>query len=67
MTEQEEQEYLLAQNDYPIAGVSVDVDTGKAKNKQEQGLLDSQNERGEYEGLSPLAMVLLQAGASMMR
>ena len=31
------------------------------------GLLDSQNEPEEYEGLSPLAMGLLQAGASMMR
>jgi len=32
-----------------------------------EGLLKSEEENEEYEGLSPLAMGLLQAGASMMR
>jgi hypothetical protein len=50
-----------------IAGTRVNPETGKALNPEQQGLLDSQNASDEYEGMSPLAMGLLQAGASMMR
>ena len=50
-----------------ISGTRVNPETGEALNPEQQGLLDSQNESEEYEGLSPLAMGLLQAGASMMR
>jgi hypothetical protein len=50
-----------------ISGTPVNPETGKALNPEQQGLLDSQNESEEYEGMSPLAMGLLQAGASMMR
>jgi len=50
-----------------ISGTRVNPETGEALNPAQQGLLDSQNESEEYEGLSPLAMGLLQAGASMMR
>jgi len=50
-----------------ISGTRVNPETGKALNPEQQGLLDSQNESEEYEGMSPLAMGLLQAGASMMR
>ena len=35
--------------------------------KESSSLLDSQDSTDEYEGMSPLAMGLLQAGASMMR
>jgi len=50
-----------------ISGTRVNPETGEALNPEQQGLLDSQNESEEYEGMSPLAMGLLQAGASMMR
>ncbi|MBT4050083.1 MAG: hypothetical protein HOE64_17180 [Nitrospina sp.] len=66
MTKQVERD-LVAQIDYPLAGISVDPSTGKARDPKKQGLLDAQNEPEEYEGLSPIAMGLLQAGASMMR
>tara|TARA_R110000822_G_scaffold67870_2_gene165204 strand:- start:6689 stop:8893 length:2205 start_codon:yes stop_codon:yes gene_type:complete len=58
---------LVAQNDYPVSGVSFNPDTMEANDPKQQGLLDSQNASDEYEGMSPLAMGLLQAGASMMR
>ena len=58
---------LVAQNDYPASGVAFNPDTMKANDPKQQGLLDSQNASDEYEGMSPLAMGLLQAGASMMR
>ena len=35
--------------------------------KESSSLLDSEDSTDEYEGLSPIAMGLLQAGASMMR
>ena len=51
-----------------ISGTRVNPENrDEALNPSQQGLLDSQNESEEYEGLSPLAMGLLQAGASMMR
>lgn len=56
---------LVAMHDYE--GIPITNRTHKAKDPEQQGLLDSQNESEEYEGMSPLAMGLLQAGASMMR
>ena len=56
---------LVARHEIPPEGVPFNTRTRKAKDPDEQGLLEDHSE--EYEGLSPLAMGLLQAGASMMR
>ena len=51
-----------------ISGRRIDPETGELLNPDpKKSLLKSEEENEEYEGLSPLAMGLLQAGASMMR
>ena len=50
-----------------ISGRRIDPETGELLNPDPKSLLKSEEENEEYEGLSPLAMGLLQAGASMMR
>ena len=52
-------------HEIPPEGIPYNTRTRKAKNPKQQSLLEDHSE--EYEGLSPLAMGLLQAGASMMR
>ena len=55
-------------SDLSVAGRRINPETGELINPDSKnGLLKSEEENEEYEGLSPLAMGLLQAGASMMR
>jgi len=58
-------EDLLAQY-IPAEGISINS-AGDATDPAQQKLLDRQREKEEEEGPSPLAMGLLQLGASMMR
>ena len=55
-------------SDLSVAGRRINPETGELINPDSKnGLLKSEEENEGYEGLSPLAMGLLQAGASMMR
>jgi hypothetical protein len=56
---------LVAMHEIPPEGIPYNTHTRKAKNPKQQSLLEDHSEK--YEGVSPLAMGLLQAGASMMR
>jgi len=58
---------LVAMHEIPPEGIPYNTRTRKAKDSSQQGLLEDHSESEEYEGMSPLAMGLLQAGASMMR